>query len=108
MATVFIALTVCLELFIPLTSEACSLFALFADREAVFGQNLDWHEPIPGVVAVNKRGIEKTVLPWKGWWPAPRDGEPVSWVSRYGSVAFTCYGRDFIDGGNTHEHDRCG
>jgi penicillin V acylase-like amidase (Ntn superfamily) len=80
-------------------STACSLFSLFADGEAVFGQNLDWHEPIPGVVAVNKRGIAKMVLPWKGWWPAPREGGTVSWVSRYGSVTFTCYGRDFIDGG---------
>lgn len=93
---------VCVALFVLVLAtgtEACSLFSFSAGDQVVFGQNLDWHTPLPGVVAVNMRGIEKTVLPWKGWWPAPRDGDPVTWTSRYGSVTFTCYGRDFIDGG---------
>lgn len=80
-------------------SHACSIFALRTDKGAVYGQNLDWYEYFPGVVLVNVRGEEKTILPWKGRWPAPSDYPEVSWVSRYGSATFTCYGRDFIDGG---------
>jgi choloylglycine hydrolase len=80
-------------------SHACSIFAIRTDRGAVYGQNLDWYEHFPGVVLVNVRGVEKTILPWKGSWPAPSNYPDVSWVSRYGSVTFTCYGRDFIDGG---------
>jgi len=80
-------------------SPCCSLFYLSREGVAVFGRNLDWDDPVPGVVVVNKRGAEKTLLPWKGWWPAPRQAEPVSWISLYGSVTFTCYGRDFIEGG---------
>ncbi|MFH1680221.1 MAG: carcinine hydrolase/isopenicillin-N N-acyltransferase family protein [Candidatus Eisenbacteria bacterium] len=81
------------------SSEACSVFALSAENEVVYGQNLDWRTPVPGQVVVNKRGVEKTVLPWKGDWPAPSASETARWISRYGSVTFTCYGRDFIEGG---------
>jgi choloylglycine hydrolase len=99
LSTVVLAVAAVLIMLTFTASSACSLFALFRDGVAVFGQNLDWHEPVPGVVAVNKRGVEKTILPWKGWWPVPWEGDTPSWVSRYGSVTFTCYGRDFIDGG---------
>jgi choloylglycine hydrolase len=77
----------------------CSVFVLSKSNDVVYGQNLDWHDPVPGLVIVNKRGVEKTILSWKGHWPMPADSGTVSWVSRYGSVTFTCYGRDFIEGG---------
>ena len=80
--------------------RACTIFAFSHGSETVYGQNLDWHTPLPSLVIVNKRGVAKTVLHWKGGWPAATDDrEEVSWVSRYGSVTFACYGRDFIEGG---------
>ena len=79
--------------------EACTIFVLSHGSETVYGQNLDWLTPLPGLVVVNKRGIEKTVLHWKGHWPAAGERERVSWISRFGSVTFTYYGRDFIEGG---------
>ena len=93
-----IVLSAC-TLVVSTPSPACSLVVLSADGETVFGQNLDWHETFPGCVVVNKRGVKKTILPWKGNWPMPWDGENLSWISRYGSVTLTCYGRDFIEGG---------
>jgi choloylglycine hydrolase len=77
----------------------CSIFALATESEVVYGQNLDWSEYFPGNVVVNPRGIRKAILPWKGSWPVSYCGEPVTWVSRYGSITLTCYGRDFIEGG---------
>jgi penicillin V acylase-like amidase (Ntn superfamily) len=80
-------------------ASACSLFSLASGDTTVYGRNLDWSAPLPGAVIVNPRGIEKSVLPWRGRWPAPHDGPRVSWTARFGSVTFTCYGRDFIEGG---------
>jgi choloylglycine hydrolase len=48
---------------------------------------------------VNVRSVEKTVLDWKGDWPVLSEKPTTSWRSRYGSVTFTSYGRDFIEGG---------
>jgi len=84
---------------LPLDIPACSVFVLHSDVGPVYGQNLDWVEFFPGHVLVNVRGVEKTVLDWEGHWPAPSERPKTSWVSRYGSVTFTCYGRDFIEGG---------
>lgn len=101
------------------SAGACSIFSLSSAGHTTAGRNLDWDVPLPGCVVVNPSGIEKTVLPWKGAWPEGpglgvdgRDGtgqdgsgpesperETVSWISTYGSVTFTCYGRDFIESG---------
>lgn len=88
-----------LILLTPFRSLPCSLFAFSADGRTVCGKNLDWHRPLPGLAVINVRGVEKRILPWKGSWPLPDNSPAVSWVSRYGSVTFTCYGRDFIAGG---------
>lgn len=80
-------------------SQACSIFSFASGTDVVYGQNLDWADPTPGHVVVNQRGVRKAILPWKGWWPAPGERETSTWTSRYGSVTFTCWGRDFIDGG---------
>lgn len=90
---------ICSLFLIQPNGEGCSIFTLSHGSETVYGQNLDWHRPLPGLVVVNRRGVEKTVLHWKGHWPAAGERECVSWISRYGSVTFTCYGRDFIEGG---------
>ncbi|MBN1458974.1 MAG: linear amide C-N hydrolase [Armatimonadetes bacterium] len=80
-------------------AEACSVFLLSDGGTSACGRNLDWDRPLPGAVIVNVRGVEKAVLPWKGSWPGTTECEPKTWVSRYGSVTLTCYGRDFIESG---------
>jgi penicillin V acylase-like amidase (Ntn superfamily) len=70
---------------------ACTTFCLKRGAEAVFGKNYDWSVG-DGLVMVNKRGVAKTAaLP-------PRE-KPAAWVSRYGSVTFNQYGREFPNGG---------
>lgn len=79
----------------------CTIFTLKKNNITVYGQNLDWYNPVEGYVVVNKRGVKKSVLHWKGNWPAAKEDirSPVIWKSKYGSVTFTYLGRDFIEGG---------
>jgi len=83
----------------PVVASGCTVFSLPAEGGGVVAATLDWDTCFPGDVVVNPRGIEKSILPWHDAGPAPYDGAPVVWRSRYASVTLTCYGRDFIEGG---------
>jgi penicillin V acylase-like amidase (Ntn superfamily) len=72
-------------------ADACTTFCLRKGSTAVFGKNYDWHFD-DGLVVVNKRGVAKTAAP-------PPDGPPAQWTSRYGSVTFNQFGREFPNGG---------
>ncbi|MBI4403865.1 MAG: linear amide C-N hydrolase [Deltaproteobacteria bacterium] len=71
---------------------ACTSFNIFTEGQNVVGKGLDWHQG-HGMLAVNKRNVSKTALT-----VSPTD-IPASWVSRYGSVTFNQYGREFPYGG---------
>jgi len=72
-------------------SDACTTFCLRRGSAAVFGKNYDWSVG-DGMVMVNKRGVAKTAA-------LPPQEKPAQWVSRYGSVTFNQYGREFPNGG---------
>jgi len=72
-------------------THACTTFCLQRGPELVFGKNYDW-AVADGLLFVNKRGMAKTA-------PLPSQERPASWVSRYGSVTFNQYGREFPNGG---------
>ena len=72
-------------------SSACTTFCLKRGSEAVFGKNYDWSVG-DGMVMVNKRGVAKTAA-------LPPQEKPAQWVSKYGSVTFNQYGREFPNGG---------
>ncbi|MCP5051487.1 MAG: linear amide C-N hydrolase [bacterium] len=74
---------------LPGQSPACSTFCFRDGGEWVFGRNYDW-ETGHCLIIVNKRGIVKTAL---------RDRNPAKWESKYGSVTFNQYGREFPLGG---------
>jgi len=80
------------------TAYGCTAFGLVCD-ETVVGSNLDWPDDLDGYVLVNPKGLEKTFTPWSGFAPTAHDGEPSTWVSEFASITFTCFGRDFIEGG---------
>lgn len=79
---------------------ACSSFLM--EKEGVFiaGRNLDSQKFTPGVVIVNKRGIRKESRSWNelGYGQAVPNPH-VTWISRYGSITFNTFSRDFVDGG---------
>ncbi|HEX9942830.1 MAG TPA: linear amide C-N hydrolase [Thermoanaerobaculia bacterium] len=70
---------------------ACTTFCLKRGSEAVFGKNYDWSVG-DGLVIVNKRGVAKTA-------DLPPQEKPAQWTSKYGSVTFNQYGREFPSGG---------
>jgi penicillin V acylase-like amidase (Ntn superfamily) len=71
-------------------AQACTTFCLRDDGRILFGKNYDWNVG-DGLLVVNQRGMARQAdMP---------DDRPASWVSRYGSVTFNQYGRDFPSGG---------
>jgi penicillin V acylase-like amidase (Ntn superfamily) len=81
--------------------EACSTFKLQKGGELLYGHNLN--QPgmdVPGLIFVNKRGLFKLGRSAGEMLAADRsDPSTLSWISRYGSVTFSTFGRDMPDGG---------
>jgi len=74
-----------------LTNEAfaCTTFCFMNNGEWVYGRNYDWSIE-HCLIIVNKRGVDKTAL---------TKDSPATWVSKYGSITFNQYGREFPLGG---------
>lgn len=71
-------------------AAACTTFCLRKGADAIFGKNYDWHFD-DGFVLTNKRGVAKSA--------APPEDVPARWTSKYGSVTFNQFGREFPSGG---------
>jgi penicillin V acylase-like amidase (Ntn superfamily) len=71
---------------------ACTTFCMTKGQQSFFGKNYDWMVP-DGLVMVNKRGVAKTSS------IGPEEGRRAKWTSRYGSLTFNQYGREFPSGG---------
>ena len=82
------ALSIAFSLTAP--AHACTTFCLRDDGRILFGKNYDWSVG-DGLLVVNQRGMARTA--------DVENDRPASWVSRYGSVTFNQYGRDFPSGG---------
>lgn len=79
---------------------ACSSFLLEKDGSVIAGRNLDSTKFTPGVVVVNHRGIWKESRSWNELAYERSVPNPhLSWVSKYGSITFNTFCRDFVDGG---------
>jgi len=81
--------------------QACSTFKLQKGNVLLYGHNLN--QPgmnVPAQIFINKRGIFKIgrsgseMLTQKKMNPST-----LSWISRYGSVTFSTFGKDMPDGG---------
>ena len=80
-----------LALILSVPASACTTFCLRDGGRIVFGKNYDWSVG-DGLLVVNKRGMLRKA-------DANGDPKPASWTSKYGSVTFNQYGRDFPSGG---------
>lgn len=80
-----------LALSLSVPASACTTFCLRDGGRIVFGKNYDWSVG-DGLLVVNKRGVARRA-------DAGGDPRPASWTSKYGSVTFNQYGRDFPSGG---------
>lgn len=70
---------------------ACTTFCLERNGSRVFGKNYDFGIGY-GMLVVNKRGVSKVAF------VAPPNA-PARWTSRYGSLTFNQFGREFPSGG---------
>lgn len=78
----------------------CSTFLLKKGNTLIAGHNLDMPMHIPGVVVINKRGVLKKGKTWHEILSGkPASTPPLTWVSKYGSISFNPFCRDFPDGG---------
>jgi len=78
----------------------CSTFLLKSGDTLIAGHNLDMPMHIPGIIVINKRGVLKKGKSWHEILAGnPTSNPPITWVSKYGSITFNPFCRDFPDGG---------
>jgi penicillin V acylase-like amidase (Ntn superfamily) len=90
-----------LSFLIPYQASACSTFKLQKGDGLIYGHNLNQGDiGVPGLVFINKRAVFKLGRTWTELITKERlKPSSHSWISRYGSVTFNVFGRDFPDGG---------
>ena len=71
--------------------NACTTFFINRNGQMVFGRNYDWITDA-GMVCTNLKGLSKTSM-------KTENGETISWVSKFGSITFNQYGKEFPTGG---------
>jgi penicillin V acylase-like amidase (Ntn superfamily) len=95
MRSIFVRLTItgCLfaVVFSGLPADACTAFLLRHATGPLMAKNFDW-DVADGSLVINPRGLAKTAI-------VPEGAKPVRWTSRYGSLTFNQYGREFPMGG---------
>src|SRR5687768_14824235 len=69
----------------------CTTFVLKTKNGLYFGRNLDWVSDL-GLVIVNQQNVTKESLVF------PPE-KPINWTSKYGSVTFNQFGKEFPFGG---------
>jgi penicillin V acylase-like amidase (Ntn superfamily) len=70
---------------------ACTTFCINKNGQIIFGRNYDWITG-EGIVNTNQRGLFKTSM-------KVGNNPTASWVSKYGSITFNQYGKEFPTGG---------
>ena len=80
---------------------ASSTFKLQKGNTLIYGHNINEGDiGVPGLVFINKRGMFKTGRTWSEIITRGRvNPSSHTWISRYGSVTFNNFGKDFPDGG---------
>jgi len=72
-------------------AHSCSSFVFNNNSQLLFGKNYDWMIE-DGMLVINKRNMAKTAITISGT-------QPISWVSRHGSITFNQCGREMPSGG---------
>jgi choloylglycine hydrolase len=82
-------------------AQSCSTFVLSRGDTLLVGHNLDEYTKVPGLIVVNPRGLSKENVTFEDIKSSSRSKSAprLSWVSRYGSVTYNVFGREFPDGG---------
>lgn len=84
----------------------CATILINTNDTIMVGHNLDDYIEVPGAVYINKRGVKKENIGWTDFTClcAKKDqNERIQWISKFGSVTYNTWGKDFIDGGMNEE-----
>lgn len=82
-------LLVTIVLLLPVPLRPCTTFCFQYEGNWVYGRNYDWVTE-NCLIVVNKRDVKKVAL---------TEDNPAEWTSKYGSITFNQYGREFPLGG---------
>jgi erythromycin esterase-like protein len=75
-------------------SRACTAFCYCSGHQYFLAKNLDW--PVDaGLILLNRPGIQKSSF--------EPSSEAIRWISRYGSITFNQFGKEFPLGGMNSE-----
>lgn len=77
--------------FLNSSADACSTFSIKTEKELVYGRNFDFFTGM-AYVMTNHRGLAKFAL-------IDPTEQPARWVSKYGSITFNQFGKEFPYGG---------
>jgi len=69
----------------------CTTFVIKSKSNLVFGRNLDWVSA-NGLIVVNQRNQQKQSIVFP-------PSKPIAWTSKYGSITFNQFGKEFPFGG---------
>lgn len=72
-------------------ASACTTFFINQNGQLLFGRNYDWVTG-SGMIHTNLKGLAKTSF-------RMQEGKTISWISKYGSITFNQYGKEFPTGG---------
>lgn len=78
----------------PFNNSACTVFSIKQNNQLIMAKNLDWAID-DGLIFINKKGIKKfahTSTKFK-----------LEWTSKYGSITFNQFGKEFPLGGINEE-----
>ena len=88
--TILFVIYILFVFLIPRPSQPCTTFCLDKGDQLVVGKNFDWTVG-DALVIVNKRNVSKTASLNPEW----GEEQPAIWISKYGSVTFNPWGREF-------------
>ena len=94
-------LTLVAIIFAPSNASACSSFKLQKADGLVYGYNLNEGDmDVPGLLFINPRGMFKTGRTWSELTTKEElNPSKHSWISKYGSITFNCFGKNLANGG---------
>jgi choloylglycine hydrolase len=85
LSTLIVIFCICLA---PIQSLACTTFVLNKWGKPIYGKNMDWPVSVSAYVLVNKRGVTKMTIAQPPYVAA-------TWTSKYGSITFNWFAREF-------------
>ena len=91
MKTRIILIVAVSQLFLLSSSRACTTFVLKNDSQIVYGRNFDFNIG-NGFIVNNQRGISKYAF-------VGSEENLMTWESKYGSITFNQFGKEFPYGG---------